>query len=157
MRINKLLLVSGLFFLVFISCKKGEQQQICVEKTVAEEKPTMTKYATDNAMNVTTDATGLMYEIVNAGTGATPAVSNSVTVKYTGKLLNGTVFDTNQQGVTFPLSSLIVGWQIGIPKIKAGGKMKMIVPSSLAYGCSKYIPQLAGQILYFDVELVSVQ
>lgn len=156
-------MVKTFYFLVAISlllfinpaCKKSETP--CQAKTPAQELSEMTKYATDNGITTTQDASGLLYQIVTAGTGTNPSLSSSVTVKYTGKLLNGTVFDSNQNGVTFKLSDLIQGWQIALPKLKAGGKMKLIVPSSLAYGCSDYFPAVKGKILYFDIELTNVQ
>jgi len=72
-------------------------------------------------------------------------------------LLDGTTFDqqTDASKTGWPLGSLIAGWQIGLPLIQKGGKIKLIVPSSLAYGCGGNLP--ANSILYFDVHLVDVQ
>ena len=95
------------------------------------------------------------------GTGANPITSSRVTVHYEGFLLNGDKFDSSidrGQPSTFPLTSVIRGWQIGIPLFKAGGKGKLILPSGLAYGrqgAGNSIPP--NSVLVFGVELISFQ
>ena len=95
------------------------------------------------------------------GTGALVKAGDTVTVKYTGTLANGTVFDsTEKQGgtpATFPLGNVIQGWQQGIPGMKVGGKRKLIIPAKLGYGArgaGAAIPPNAT--LLFDVELLDV-
>ena len=85
---------------------------------------------------VKSDKSILYYKIIEAGTGSSISVDSTVTTQYTGKLFNGTVFDqtTDSNTATFVLSSVIPGWQKGIPKIKEGGTIRLLVPSSLAYG-----------------------
>lgn len=154
---KNILLVAALSVLIFVSgCFKNSDQTPCTPKTVESEMPVMTKFATDSSINFTQDASGLLYQIINPGTGATPAATSKVTAKYTGRFMNGQKFDASDNA-TFPLNGVIAGWQIGIPKIKEGGRIKLIVPSSLAYGCDSYFPQMNNQPLYFDVELISVQ
>ncbi|WP_300598636.1 FKBP-type peptidyl-prolyl cis-trans isomerase [Niabella sp.] len=121
----------------------------------------MTKFAADSSINVTTDPSGLMYEIIDPGTGNNPTVNNTVTTKYVGRFLNGRGFDSSYvsqpDGVSFSLGNVIAGWQLGIPKIKQGGKIKLIVPSSLAYGCTGFFSIPPDQPLYFYIELVNVK
>jgi FKBP-type peptidyl-prolyl cis-trans isomerase FkpA len=100
----------------------------------------------------------LYYQIVDEGTGATPNINSTVGITYTGKLTNNAVFDQQTQTMEWPLNNLIAGWQIGLPLIKEGGEIILLVPSSLAYGCyspASSIP--SNSILVFNVNLVSVQ
>jgi FKBP-type peptidyl-prolyl cis-trans isomerase FkpA len=96
------------------------------------------------------------------GTGAEVTAGDTVTVHYTGWLSNGTIFDatsrhTPPDPAQFSLSSVIKGWQEGIPGMKVGGKRRLVIPPSLAYGeagSGGTIPPNAT--LTFDVELVSI-
>ena len=83
-----------------------------------------------------------------------------VTVKYAGRLTNGTYFDPTTPGTTstatFALWQVIVGWQKGVPLISAGGKISLYIPPSLGYGSVPKGSIPANSILIFDIELVSV-
>ncbi len=99
---------------------------------------------------------GLYYVIDEPGTGANPAAGSQVTVKYKGYNLDNKVFDQSDNGITFSLTQVIKGWQLGIPLFKKGGKGKLIMPSRLAYystGSGTSIPPFAP--LVFEVELVN--
>lgn len=101
-----------------------------------------------NNLTFTTDVSGIRYNVSTPGTGA-DAISefSSLVVNYTGRYLDGTVFDAGT-GVTFRLDQLIKGWQVILPgKIKAGGKIRIIIPSHLAYG---------ARPLDFDIEVTTV-
>lgn len=150
----KSLLLLVLVAVVFMGCRKGlKRPDPCFEKPLAQEMPAMLAYANETMANPVIDTTGIIYEIVQPGEGNNPTVLNTVTVNYVGKLLDGTQFDSGSN-VAFYLGSLIVGWQIAVPKLKPGGKMKLIIPSTLAYGCSDFIPKLKSQILYFEIDLL---
>lgn len=139
-------------------CIKNTTPQQCTPKSVASEEPTILAYASANGITATKDPSGLYYQVITQGSGPAPSSTTKVFVTYTGKLLNGTVFDqqTNAAQTGWVLGTLIQGWQIGLPLIQKGGEIKLIVPSSLAYGCSAAtLP--ANSILYFDVQLVDVQ
>lgn len=110
---------------------------------------------------VRTTASGLQYEVLEEGTGAQPKAGDSVTVHYTGKLIDGTVFDSSVdrgEPATFGVTQVIPGWVEALQLMKAGSKWRLFIPSDLAYG-----PQGAGgvigpnQTLIFDVELISVE
>lgn len=110
---------------------------------------------------VRTTASGLQYEVLEEGTGAQPKPGDSVTVHYTGKLIDGTVFDSSVdrgEPATFGVTQVIPGWVEALQLMKAGSKWRLFIPSDLAYG-----PQGAGgvigpnQTLIFDVELISVE
>ncbi len=109
---------------------------------------------------VKTLPSGLQYEVLVEGTGAQPTASDQVEVHYTGKLIDGTVFDSSvDRGVpaTFGVTQVIPGWVEALQLMKAGAKWRLFIPSALAYG-----PQGAGPVigpnatLIFDVELLKV-
>ena len=102
------------------------------------------------------------------GSGATAAVGNTVRVNYTGWLYDATktdgkglVFDTNLGGspLSFVLGvgAVIAGWDQGIPGMRVGGKRRLVIPSSLGYGASRYGAIPPDSTLVFEVELVNVQ
>lgn len=109
---------------------------------------------------VHTTASGLQYEIIKEGDGPKPAASDEVEVHYTGKLIDGTVFDSSEErGVpaTFGVTQVIPGWVEALQLMSAGSKWRLYIPSQLAYG-----PAGAGNVigpnstLIFDVELLKV-
>ena len=110
--------------------------------------------------NVVTTASGLQYEVIKEGTGAQPQAGDDVTVHYTGKLIDGTVFDSSvERGApaTFGVTQVIPGWVEALQMMKEGAQWRLYIPSALAYG-----PNGAGGIigpnatLTFDVELIKV-
>ncbi len=103
---------------------------------------------------------GLQYEMLQPGTGAKPTRYSTVTVHYTGKLTNGTVFDSSvQRGqpATFSLQQVIAGWTEGIPLMQEGAKFRFTIPPHLAYGAAGSPPKIGpNETLIFDVELIRV-
>lgn len=109
----------------------------------------------------TTTASGLKYKVVKEGTGAMPKAEDTVEVHYTGKLLDGTVFDSSVergQTISFPLNGVIKGWTEGLQLMKEGAKYEFIIPSCLAYGehGAPGSPIGPNATLYFEVELFKV-
>jgi len=97
---------------------------------------------------------------VGSGTEA-PTSGRSVVVHYTGWLPNGTKFDSSRdRGQTFTFvvgkGDVIRGWDEGVPGMKVGGKRKLVIPASLAYGSTARGSIPANSVLVFDVELISV-
>jgi FKBP-type peptidyl-prolyl cis-trans isomerase FkpA len=122
------------------------------------------KFVAANNLQLITDPTRVRYQILAEGTNKQDLKESSVVnIKYTGRLLNGTVFDSSTDGVTFTLDELIPGWYKVIPgKIGTGGKIRLLVPSDLGYG-KKAQTDAAGNVtipanscLDFDIEIVSV-
>lgn len=129
----------------------------CLGPSQAEEdEDTIQDYISKNKLNTTKHNSGIYYIIKTDGTGSNPTINNTVTVHYKGYLTNGNQFDgTTTAPATFPLFNLIPGWQIGIPLIKKGGEIKLIIPSALGYGSnppSSAIP--SNSVLVFDIQLV---
>jgi FKBP-type peptidyl-prolyl cis-trans isomerase len=103
---------------------------------------------------------GLRYEIVQAGKGAYPSPTDTVKVNYTGKLINGTIFDSSAQSgkpADIQLDHVIPGWTEGLQKINVGGKIRLYIPPSLAYGDSGQQGIPPASTLIFDIELLEAK
>ena len=159
--------IVGLFVMCFFnSCmKKSDDTNTCsisgydrcALKAPAAEIQAVKDYVTANSLNAIEDCSGVFYIIDAPGAGATADPCSTVTVKYEGKLTNGTVFDSNDMGVSFLLGQLIKGWVAGIPLIKPGGSIRLFIPPSLGYGSSGYGTIPGNSILIFRVDLIAVQ
>ena len=103
---------------------------------------------------------GLVYTEVTPGTGEQPKATDKVKVHYTGKLTDGTTFDSSvERGTpaTFPLNGVIKCWTEGLAMMKVGGKAKLVCPSNIAYGDQGRPPTIKpGATLVFDVELLEI-
>ena len=120
------------------------------------------KFLEENAKNegVKVTASGLQYTVEKEGTGESPKATDEVTVHYTGRLLDGTVFDSSVsrgEPATFPLNRVIPGWTEGVQLMKEGGKYMFFIPSELAYG-AQGIPGAIPphSTLIFEGELIKV-
>lgn len=103
---------------------------------------------------------GLMYQVLNEGSGKKPTAEDTVECHYEGRLIDGTVFDSSYkrgQSATFPLNGVIAGWTEGVQLMSEGAKYRFFIPYQLAYGergAGQAIPPFAA--LVFDVELIKV-
>ena len=99
------------------------------------------------------------YQIIEPGSGEEVNALSTVSIIYKGRLLDGTVFDNKPTaGAPFSLSGLIItGWKFGIPLIKKGGKIRLLLPSLHGFGNQANGPVPANSVLDFDVELVDVK
>ena len=116
-----------------------------------------------NASDLKTTASGLQYADLQVGEGASPEKGDMVVVQYTGRLEDGTVFDSSYQrsqpfSFTLGVGQVIQGWDEGVASMQVGGKRRLVIPPELAYG-----PRGAGGVippnatLEFDVELLDVR
>ena len=109
---------------------------------------------------VVTLESGMQYEVLTSGSGATPGLNDKVTTHYTGTLIDGTVFDSSVergQPASFPVSGVIKGWTEALQLMKEGDKWKLYIPYDLAYGergAGANIGPYAA--LIFEIELISV-
>ena len=107
---------------------------------------------------VKTTASGLQYEVLEAGEGPKPTATSTVKVHYEGTLIDGTVFDSSYERgepIEFPLNGVIKGWTEGLQLMSKGAKYKLYIPYELAYGergAGASIPPYAA--LIFTVELL---
>lgn len=119
-------------------------------------------FLTENAKRegIKVTESGLQYEVLESGKGDSPKASDNVEVHYTGKLIDGTVFDSSvERGVpaSFVVTQVIPGWVEALQLMHEGDKWRLYIPSDLAYG-----PNGAGGVigpnmtLIFDVELLRV-
>ena len=121
------------------------------------------KFLEDNAKRdgVKTTASGLQYEIVTKAEGAQPKATDVVSVHYEGRLTDGKVFDSSiQRGspIDLPVSGVIPGWVEALQLMHVGEKVKLYIPSELAYGAQSPSPAIpANSVLVFDLELLSIK
>ena len=145
----------------FTELQKKQQEQAAAMAAVNEKAGQDFLLENGKRVEVKTTTSGLQYEVLKEGDGAQPTAGDRVTVHYTGKLIDGTVFDSSVdrgEPATFGVTQVIPGWVEALQLMKAGAKWRLFIPSALAYG-----PQGAGgvigpnQTLIFDVELISVE
>ncbi len=139
-----------LLVLLFSSCKKDAEKQL--EKDIEE----IEKYLSDNNLTAQSTDSGLHYIIDEQGTGDFPNALSEVTVIYRGYYPSGTTFDESTEGISFSLTNVIEGWQEGIPLFREGGSGTLFIPSGLAYGPTGSGSVGGDAVLFFDIELVSV-
>ena len=149
----------GLLVILFYGCLKSDTSTPpCTDVTPASEESQIIAFCNANSIAYMKDSSGIFYQILNPGTGPAPSLNSKVSVIYVAKYLDGTILDQTTTPITNPLNNLIAGWQIGLPLIAKGGHIKMVVPSSLCYGCNGVPGRVpANAIIYFDITLVDVQ
>lgn len=106
---------------------------------------------------IVTTPSGLQYQILKVGAGASPTPTSIVTVNYQGSLINGVSFDSGKE-ISFPLNQVIPGWTEGLQLMRPGAQYRFFIPSNLAYGeqgAGGTIPGNAA--LIFDVELLKIE
>lgn len=102
------------------------------------------KYLGSDAAGYTKSEDGIYYKITNAGTGSQITLDSTLTLNYTGKLLNGNTFES-VDGASVILSNFIPAWQKAVPLIKEGGSIRFVFPSPLAYGMTGSTASYTGQ------------
>ncbi len=148
----------GLILIVgaFSSCKKDEYD---ADKQLKIDDALIVDFIAKNSIVAVKHNSGIYYQIITPGSGNTVFTpSTSVSVNYEGKLLSGAVFDKSSAIATFTLGNLIQGWQIGIPLIQKGGRIRLLIPSTLAYkntSPGSGIPENA--VLDFTIDLINAQ
>jgi FKBP-type peptidyl-prolyl cis-trans isomerase len=152
---SNLLFLTGVLILSLVSCDPARKYE-------KAEREAISNYLNTNAdKNFEKKESGLYYSEVVLGTGPIPVAHETVTVIYTGKFLNGTVFDSNVSSTTklvFPLGedNMIPGFEEGITYMSEGGKALLLLPSNLAYGTQGGYGIAGYTPLLYEVELVKV-
>ena len=143
----------------FLQKQAEEQKNQLTEETSQAGK----KFLEENGKRegVITTASGLQYEVVTKGDGPSPTASDVVSVHYEGRLVDGTVFDSSiQRGspIDLPVSGVIAGWVEALQLMHVGEKVKLFIPSELAYGEQSPSPAIPpNSVLVFDLELLSIK
>jgi FKBP-type peptidyl-prolyl cis-trans isomerase FkpA len=151
---------SAAFFLVLTSLACGDSS---TEPDVPSNPATETFAASlgVNLANMTRVNADLYIQDVAPGSGTAATNGRRVQVVYSGYLKDGTKFDSNVGGSTFPVNlgagGVIDGWELGLIGMRPGGKRKLVIGSNLGYGPVANGPIPANSTLVFDVEVVSVQ
>ncbi|RKD20132.1 hypothetical protein BCY91_00460 [Pelobium manganitolerans] len=160
MRLKNYLYLAVALLLGFSACKKDEpiDRNALAYAQYGKDTLIIQKFLEDNNIEAKKDSVyDVYYQIIEPGTGDvnfTP--TTNITVNYKGRLLNGSVFDQGTEKM-FQLGYLIAGWQMGIPRIQKGGKIRLIVPSGFAYGDVARPGIPANSILDFDIELTEIK
>ncbi|WP_210515402.1 FKBP-type peptidyl-prolyl cis-trans isomerase [Hymenobacter terricola] len=152
--------------LMTTACKKDDSTTTTTTDYAPIDNAIIQKYLTDNAITTAQkQASGLYYlPVVSNPTGTRAVAGKLVYVLYTGRLMDGTVFDASSMHNNVPISfvlgqgRVIAGWDEGIALMHEGEKAQLLIPSALAYGASgsgTTIP--ANSVLRFEVELVAVR
>lgn len=133
-----------------------------LEQSAADDNERLGReYLENNAKQegVVVTPSGLQYLVVKQGDGPLPKASDVVTVHYTGRLIDGTVFDSSvERGepATFALGQVIPGWTEGLQLMPEGSAYRLFIPARLAYGKHGTGPIRPNSTLIFDVQLLKV-
>lgn len=147
-----------------------KQQQAQQEKAEAEMQKQMAEEYKENKQKgeaflanfkkeagVKTTASGLAYQILKEGTGATPKATDMVKVNYKGTLVDGTVFDESKTPAEFRVDGVIKGWTEVLQLMKVGEKIKVVIPQDLAYGARHAGEKIEPlSTLVFEIELLDI-
>lgn len=144
--------------------KPGATTGVAAAATSASSVPSTTKI-NGKVVKLKAMPDGLKYYDVKVGTGPHPKAGQTVSVQYTGTLLDGTKFDSSYdhggQPIDFPIGvgQVIKGWDEGVPPMRVGGKRRLVIPGNLAYGQNPPpgTPITPNATLVFDIELVAVK
>ncbi|SFM00917.1 FKBP-type peptidyl-prolyl cis-trans isomerase [Marinobacter zhejiangensis] len=141
--------------------KLQEEQVAQMEKLAEDNKTAGETFLAENGQRdgVVTTESGLQYEVLEEGTGEKPTADDVVKVHYTGELLSGEVFDSSRdrgEPVTFGLNQVIAGWTEGLQLMNEGSRVKLFIPSELAYGPGGNRGIGPNETLVFDVELLEI-
>jgi FKBP-type peptidyl-prolyl cis-trans isomerase FkpA len=155
--------IKQLFLLVciagcFAACKKDSAENFDAEAQYQADTTAIRAFVKANNIDAKKDASGVFYQVLSPGTGdVTPTSTSKITAAYEGRLLNGTVFDSAASFGPFTFNQVITGWGIGLPYIKKGGKIRLIIPSYFGYGNQAVGTLPANAILDFTITLNDLQ
>ncbi|MEP1096207.1 MAG: FKBP-type peptidyl-prolyl cis-trans isomerase [Cyclobacteriaceae bacterium] len=155
---SKVFLIVSVFFLgILTSCFDTSLPTLpSFEEQLAIDTEKIDSHLTANDIVTEIHESKIRYIVTEEGVGSSPTVRDSVNVKYTAKLLDGTLVDSSVEGTTFHLARLVQAWQIMLPLIKTGGQITIYSPSVYSYGRSARGPIPSNANIIFDVELVEV-
>jgi FKBP-type peptidyl-prolyl cis-trans isomerase FkpA len=145
------LLTFFILLVIVTSCQEDVTDYSTIDKKIIED------YLVANNLSAQSTSSGLYYIIENPGGTNHPNINSYISVNYQGYLTDGSVFDESYSTGTpanMYLTSVIKGWQEGLQLIGVKGKIKLLIPSALAYGSSARTGIPANSVLIFDINLV---
>ncbi|MGW8195526.1 MAG: FKBP-type peptidyl-prolyl cis-trans isomerase [Desulforhopalus sp.] len=143
--------------------KMQDQQMAKMEEMKAKNKAAGTAYLEENKKKegVTVTDSGLQYEVLKKGEGEKAKPSDTVKVEYVGTLIDGTEFDSTAkhgEPAEFQVGQVIKGWSEALQLMNPGSKLRLVIPSELAYGENGAAPMIEpNSVLVFEVELLSIE
>lgn len=154
----KKVFVLAMLPLLFLGCVKSNLgSQACTDVSPASEEAQIIAYCNANVITYTKDSSGIFYQIINSGTDPKPTSSSKVSFIFTAKFLNNALLSEITTPYTEQMVNLIEGWKIGLRLIGKGGRIKLVIPSSFAYGCDGAPPSInPNSIIYYDITLIDV-
>jgi len=170
------LVLCGALFLIGCDDECINEFGECPDQQLQEDLALIDEYLTAKGLEAEVHPSGLHYIILEEGDGETPNNNQEVVVNYTGRFLDGRVFDTSLDSVaraegifnenrdyqpfqfTLGIGRVIPGWDIGIGLLNEGAKAQLLLPSYLAYGPSGSGASIPGNtVLTFEVELLDIK
>ena len=156
----KFCIIFIVIFFIFNSCSKSTDTETnntnCTNIDFEKELDTMIMFCKLKNIKYTQHSKGFLYQIIDTGEGNFITLSNKISVVYTGTFLNNVTFDATANPVPFSLSSVIVGWQECLQLIKNKGHIKVVLPSTLSYGCTGSVTIPPNTPLYFDITIANI-
>ncbi|HAI83319.1 MAG TPA: hypothetical protein DCL43_06610 [Chitinophagaceae bacterium] len=156
--------LGGLLFvaLVLLSAACNDQTRTgCSNVDPSKEDAALLAFCNANGMvGATKDASGMYFTVVSPGSGPRPNNGSTVRVLYTGKKMDGTVFDSQtdiNRPASFGMTGVIQAFQQGLLKIRKQGTVRIVAPSYMCYGCRGSGNIGPNEPLYFEIYLVDVQ
>lgn len=130
-----------------------------VEENLTKGKEFMEKNAKKSGVDTLPGGNGVQYKVIKAGTGEKPAATDMVEVRYTGKHIDGKVFDSNAESAEparFQVNQVIPGWTAALQQMPVGSKWELYIPSEMGYGPRPYGSIMPNSTLVFEVELLNI-
>jgi FKBP-type peptidyl-prolyl cis-trans isomerase FkpA len=147
-----------LLFVVLATASSCSKDNYDVEKQAAIDDQIIADFIAKNNIQAVKHSSGLYYQVLAPGTGPSVTAASTVGVNYEGRLLNGSQFDKSTKTMNFALTGVIEGWTIGVPLIKVGGRIRLIIPSTLGYRNTSPGPGIPkNSVLDFTIDLIHAQ
>lgn len=130
-----------------------------VEENLTKGKEFMEKNAKKSGVDTLPGGNGVQYKVIKAGTGEKPTATDMVEVRYTGKHIDGKVFDSNAESAEparFQVNQVIPGWTAALQQMPVGSKWELYIPSEMGYGPRPYGSIMPNSTLVFEVELLNI-
>ena len=138
--------------------KYQDDARLISQKREAAQKEYLANFQKEKGVKVLDN--GAMIKLSRAGKGKSPKADSTVSVHYTGTLIDGTKFDSSHdrgEAATFGLSQVVPCWTKALQQMKPGARAKVVCPADTAYGNRPVGPIPAGSVLVFDIELLEVK